>query len=181
MNNVLETDRLILRGWQDADAASLFKYAKDKRIGLSAGWLPHRDIAYSRAVIRTILIRPESYAICLKGGDNEPVGSIGLTFRTESGTEAELGFWVGYPYWGNEIAPEAAREMIRHGFEDIGLERIYCGYFKGNDNSKKVQQKCGFKFDHVDDSLYIPMLDEVRVEYINVITNDMWKKIFLSY
>ncbi len=180
MQKILETDRLILRGWRDEDAASLFKYASDDRIGPRAGWLPHKDVNYSRAVIRTILNRPETYAICLKGGGNEPIGSIGLTSKSEYISEAELGFWLGYPYWGKEIVPEAAKEMIRHGFEDMGLDRIFCGYFQGNDNSRRVQQKCGFEPHHVEPNREIPMLDEVRVEYINFITKSMWKSKILT-
>ncbi|MBQ9589710.1 MAG: GNAT family N-acetyltransferase [Butyrivibrio sp.] len=177
MRMILETDRLILRGWEDSDAASLFKYASDSRIGLSAGWLPHADIKYSRAVIRAILSREETYAICLKGNANEPIGNIGLNLKGSPKRpllqgEAELGFWVGHPYWGRGIAPEAVKEILRHGFFDLGLKRVYCGYFKGNDNSKKVQQKCGFKFHHIENETYIIMLDETRVEYINVITNN---------
>ena len=146
---ILETERLLLRGWKDEDASSLFKYASDKRVGPSAGWLPHRDENYSRAVIRTIFAGPETYAICLKGREDEPIGSIGLTLegsteRPLAAGEAELGYWVGVPFWGRGIATEASAEMIRHGFEDLGLKRMFCAYFQGNDRSKRVQEKCGF-------------------------------------
>ena len=146
MGIVLETERLILRGWRDEDADSLFKYASDERIGPAAGWIPHRDVSYSRAVIRTIFAKDEVYAICAKGNAKEPIGSIGLTLegspeRPLKSLEAELGYWVGVPYWGQGIATEAAMEVLRHGFEDLRLKRVYCGYFQGNTKSKKVQMK----------------------------------------
>lgn len=177
---ILETERLILRGWRDDDAASLFKYAKDERIGFWAGWLPHSNERYSRAVIRTVLCKKETFAICLKGTD-DPIGSIGLTLSGSDQSpllehEAELGYWVGVPFWGRGIATEAAKEMLRHGFEDLELRQIYCGYFQGNNRSKNVQQKCGFKFHHTNEKSQVIMLDETRVEHINSISAEDWRR-----
>jgi RimJ/RimL family protein N-acetyltransferase len=178
---MLETERLILRGWRDEDAPSLFKYASDERVGPVAGWLPHKDVAYSRAVIRTIFASRETYAICLKENGNEIVGSIGLTLegspeRPLDDGEAELGYWVGVPFWNRGIATEAALEMLRHGFEDLGLRRVLCGYFQGNHRSERVQQKCGFSFHHTSYFSEVPMLGEVRTEHINAITVHDWEK-----
>ena len=179
---ILETERLILRGWRDDDAASLFKYAKDERVGPPAGWLPHKDVKYSRAVIRTILSKKETYAICLKGTD-EPIGSVGLILdgspeRPLEDRQAELGYWVGVPFWGQGIATEAAKEMIRHGFEDLKLSTIFCGYFQGNNKSKKVQQKCGFTHHHTNTMSRVIMLGETRIEYINSISFEDWRMRF---
>ncbi len=183
---ILETNRLILRGWRDEDASSLFKYASDKRVGPMAGWLPHRDVNYSRAVIRTIFAEPETYAICLKGQEDEPVGSIGLVMkgspeRPIGDHEAELGYWVGVPFWGQGIATEAAREMIRHGFEDLSLNKIICCYFQGNDRSKKVQQKCGFRYCRTNEESKVIMLGETRIEHINLLTFSEWENIKKSH
>ncbi|WP_026651655.1 GNAT family N-acetyltransferase [Butyrivibrio proteoclasticus] len=177
---VLETDRLILRGWLDSDADSLFKYAQDERIGLNVGWEPHKNAAYSRAVIRTILSTKESYAICLKGNGNEPIGSVDLTFADRSvkelsQNEAELGFWVGVPFWDQGYATEAVREMLRYGFEDLELTTIYCGFFTGNHKSERVQEKCGFKYHHTNESVYITMLNENRQEQVNFLTREDWR------
>ena len=179
-SGILETERLILRGWSEDDAPSLYKYASDGRVGPAAGWVPHTGVDYSRAIIRTVLAKDEIYAICLKGGNDEPVGSIGLTFKDcgdgkKSYREAELGYWVGVPYWGQGIATEAANEVLRHGFEDIGPDKIYCAYFSGNELSKRVQDKCGFRPHHVDENCKVPMLGEVRTEYINLLTRAQWE------
>ena len=88
--------------------------------------------------------------------------------------EAELGYWVGVPFWGRGIATEAGKELIRHAFRDLGLTRIYCGYFEGNEKSKSVQKKCGFKPHHVDVAVYIPQLEETRVEFINYLDKSEW-------
>ena len=177
---VLETKRLILRGWRDEDAPSLFNYAKDERVGPVAGWLPHKDIAYSRAVIRTIFSGPETYAICLKERNGEPIGSIGLTLEgsperpLEEGA-AELGYWVGVPFWGMGIAPEAAEVLIKRGFADLGLDRIYAGYFLGNNRSKRVQEKCGFTYHHTNEKSRVIMLGQTRIECINCLTCSSWE------
>ena len=176
---ILETDRLILRGWSDKDAPGLFKYARDERVALSCGWLPHKNEAYSRAVIRTVLSRDEQYAICIKGKEDSPIGSIGLSFieipgRNRSDKEGELGFWVGVPFWGNKIAPEAARELMRHGFEDLGLEGIYCAYFEGNERSRRVQVNLGFTYHHTNTESRVPMLGETRTEYVNLMSKQQW-------
>ena len=62
----LQTKRLILRGWQENDAASLYKYAQNPNIGLIAGWLPHTSIEESREIIKTVLSADETYAVVLK-------------------------------------------------------------------------------------------------------------------
>ncbi len=178
---ILRTRRLILRGWRDEDAPSLFKYAKDERIGPIAGWLPHQSVAYSRAVIRTVFAGRETYAICLKDRAEEPIGSIGLTLegspeRPLGEAEAELGYWVAVPYWGRGIATEASREVLRHAFEDLDIDRVFCGYFDGNTRSEAVQLKCGFSFHHTNEKSPVPMLREVRVEHINVLTRSDWNR-----
>ena len=169
-----------MRGWRDDDAPSLVKYAKDIRVGSPAGWLPHKDEAYSRAVIRTVLAKHEIYAICLKAMDEEVIGSIGLTLE---GTEerpleswsAELGFWVGVPFWGQGIVTEAAKEILRHAFEDLCLDKVYCAYFDGNERSKRVQEKCGFTYHHTNPKTRVLQFDETRIEHVNVITFEQWR------
>ena len=52
---MLETQRLILRKWNDTDADSLFEYAKDPDVGPIAGWSPHKSITESLDVIRNVL------------------------------------------------------------------------------------------------------------------------------
>ena len=62
----LETDRLILRPWEEGDAQSLYEYAKDDAVGPAAGWPPHRSVAESLNVIQNVLTGPQCYAICEK-------------------------------------------------------------------------------------------------------------------
>ena len=178
---MLETQRLILRKWNDTDADSLFEYAKDPDVGPIAGWSPHKSITESLDVIRNVLNGKECFAICEKGSE-KAIGAIelilnGHTDITENDTECELGYWLGKPFWGRGYMPEAAREIIRHGFEDIGMTTIWCRYFDGNQKSKRVQEKIGFIYHHTCEAVPVPLMNEVRIEHTNVLTREHWEEI----
>lgn len=177
----LETDRLILRPWTESDAEELYRYAKDPDIGPIAGWPPHTSVEDSREIIREVLSASETYAVVLKE-TSKPVGCVGL-FRDKEGNiplaedEAELGYWIGKPYWGQGLVPEASHELIQHGFEDLGLTGIWCGNFEGNDKSERVQEKLGFKYVRTDEDVRCKLLDETRTLRISYLPKERWEAI----
>ena len=139
---MLKTERLILRRFEESDAENVFEYAKDPAIGPIAGWPPHKSASESLDVIRNVFSAAECYAVCLKE-DGKAIGAIelklnGHTDMTDRDDECELGYWLGRPFWGQGIMPEAAREMLRHAFEDLGMQNVWCGYYDGNTKSKRV-------------------------------------------
>ena len=141
----LVTKRLILRAWQESDAESLYKYAQNPAIGPVAGWPPHTSVEDSLNVIRTVFAAPETYAAVLKE-TGEPVGSIGVMFgdglhsaAMQKG-EAEIGYWIGKPYWGQGLIPEALRCLLKRCFEDLGMTAVWCGYYDGNVKSRRVME-----------------------------------------
>ena len=166
----METERLILRPWCEDDAESLFAFAKNPAVGPIAGWPSHTSVENSREIIRNVLAVNETYAVCLKT-DNKAIGSIGLMIGTQSNldlpeTEGEIGYWIGVPFWGQGLIPEATRELIRHAFADLHLETLWCGYFDGNEKSKRAQEKCGFKYHHTNKDIYWKLTDDIRTEHI---------------
>jgi RimJ/RimL family protein N-acetyltransferase len=169
---MLTTKRLNLRPWQKSDAEELCKYASNPDVALPAGWTPHTSPEYSREIIQTVLSAPEIYAVILKE-TNLPIGSIGFM---QNKNEAELGYWLGVPYWGQGLIPEAANELIRHGFEDLNLDTIWCGYYEGNEKSKRVQEKCGFTFHHIEHDKPCRNLNERRTEYVTRLTKTEWRE-----
>ncbi len=176
----LTTERLFLRPWCAEDAPSLFRYASDPDVGPIAGWPSHQTVEESKRVILRVLSAPECYAICLKE-DNAAIGAIelmlnGHTDLTEKDDECELGYWIGKPFWGNGYVPEAAREMIRHAFEDLQMSVIWCGYFDGNTKSKRVQEKCGFTYFRTTNDVEVPLMNEVRIGHTNILTKEQWMK-----
>lgn len=175
---ILETERLVLRPWEEGDAEELYRYAKDPAVGPIAGWPPHESVEGSREVIRDVLSAEETYAVVLRE-TGKPVGSVGLLFG-ENGTvpvpegEAELGYWIGVPYWGRGLIPEASRELIRHAFDDLGLSGIRCGSYEGNANSQRVQEKLGFVFDRWERNLPCELLGETRNARMSYLSRERW-------
>ena len=177
---ILETDRLMLRPWVEDDAEELYKYAKDPDVGPMAGWPVHTSVEKSREIIRSVLSAPETYAVCLKE-TGKPVGSIGL-HRNDLATqddEYELGYWLGKPYWGQGLIPEASREVLRYAFEDLGMNRIWCGYYDGNEKSRRVQVKLGFEYQRRTEGIEVKLLNEVRTGHSNLMTKERWQKVEL--
>ncbi len=175
---LLETERLILRPWEERDAEDLNLYASDPDVGPAAGWPAHRSVEESREAIRTVLSGPEDFAVCLKN-ENRPIGSVSLhlnghTDLTERDDECELGFWIGKPFWGQGLIPEAAGEVLRHAFEDLGMEKVWCGYYDGNAKSKRAQEKLGFLYQWTTEDVDVPRMGEKRRGHVNLMSRDRW-------
>ncbi len=175
----LETKRLILRRWEESDAQDMYTYAKDPDIGPIAGWPAHQSVEESRYIIKNVFTGEEAYAICLKT-DGRAIGAIelklnGHTDMTDKGDECELGYWLGKPFWGQGIMPEAAGEMLRHAFEDIGMTKVWVGYYEGNTKSKRVQEKAGFRYQWRSEDLDVPLMHEKRTGYVSSMTKDQWE------
>lgn len=177
---ILETERLILRRWEESDAEDLYKYASNPDVGPIAGWPPHQSLDESKDVIKNVLNGKEAYAICLKE-DGKAIGAIelklnGHTDMTEKDDECELGYWIGKPFWGQGIMPEAANELLRHAFEDIGMSKVWCGYYEGNIKSKRVQEKVGFKYQWTSEDIDVHLMHEKRTGHVNALTKEEWLK-----
>ncbi len=173
MSNTFETERLILRPFEESDAESIFEYAKDDRVGPIAGWPVHTSVENSREIIRDVLAVTETYAICLKE-DNRAIGSVGLMIGEKSNlgigeNEGEIGYWIGAPFWGQGLVPEAVMAIIGHAFDDLNLESLWCGYFEGNEKSRRCQEKCGFAYHHTSRDIYWELMDDIRTEHVTVL------------
>lgn len=177
---ILETGRLILRRWEEADAEELYQYAKDPAVGPIAGWPPHTSVENSREIIRDVLTAPETYAVVLKE-TGKPVGSIGIMFGKNGNApmgeqEAEIGYWIGVPYWGQGLITEAVRELLRRCFEDLNCTAVWCGYYDGNLKSKRVQEKCGFRYHHTEKDKLCELMGDIRTEHFTYLTKENWEK-----
>ncbi len=178
MGTFIETERLLLRRWNESDAGDLYKYAGDPDVGPIAGWPAHQSIDESRDVIRNVLNGKEAYAICLKE-DGRAIGAIelklnGHTDLTDRDDECEMGFWLGKPFWGQGIMPEAVKEMLRHAFEDLEMSKVWIGYYEGNTRSKRVQEKCGFRYQYRSENVDVPLMHEKRTGHVSLMTRMEW-------
>lgn len=175
---MLETKRLLLRPWELSDAENLYKYAKDPMIGPMAGWPVHTSVDNSAFIIKSVLSAPETYAV-VSNETQCAIGSIGLMIGKASDLaqneqEAEIGYWIGVPFWGQGLIPEAAQEIIRYAFEELDIKILWCGYFEGNVKSKRAQEKCGFHYHHTIFNKECVLLDEVRNECVTRLTKEDW-------
>lgn len=178
MKERLYTARLVMRKWEEPDAANLYEYARNPEVGPIAGWPMHESMEYSKMAIREYLSIPGTYAVCLRE-ENAAIGSVGLLFGENSNLvtnekEAELGYWIGVPFWGQGLIPEACREILRYGFEELGLTKIWCAYFNDNIKSKKVQEKIGFLYSHTNENIYWELMDDYRTEHVYCMTRERW-------
>lgn len=175
---MLTTERLILRPWEESDAAELYRHASSPEVGPIAGWPPHTSVDNSREIIRNVLSAPETYAIVWKE-TGLPIGSIGLkmgdmTDLTDRADECELGYWVGTAYWGQGIMTEAVQRIIRYAFEELGMSKLWCAYYDGNLRSKRVQEKCGFTYQWTTEGLEVPLMHEIRTGHVKAMTKQDW-------
>ena len=121
---------LILKRFNVRYALELFSLAKNFNISYPCGFLPHRNVEDSKNIIVNVLQKPGIYAIFLKE-KNVLVGCINLKFKDSSNlavknSEAELGFWIGEPFWGNGFSSEACVLILEYGFLELNLIfRVY--------------------------------------------------------
>ena len=170
------TARLMLRPFRESDAADLYAYAADPRVGPVAGWPVHTSVENSREIIRTVFSSPNVFAVADRES-GRVIGSAGFVgeHRTElPGPDDEIGYALNPEFWGRGLMPEAVRELLRYGFEDLGLETIWCNHYDGNENSRRVIEKCGFRprFSQWTD---VPLLREERLTHFYALTKGEWQ------
>lgn len=145
----LTTERLRLRAFRPADADRVTALAGEREIARNTLNVPHpyerRDAEEWIAAHRGQMERREAatFAITLLG---EPVviGAVGLIL--DAGNDAaELGYWIGKPYWGRGYASEAARAVVAWGFRELELNRIHASHFPRNPASGAVLRKIGMR------------------------------------
>ncbi|MGN0658146.1 MAG: GNAT family N-acetyltransferase [Emergencia sp.] len=148
----LETERLTLSMFTPDDAEDVYEYAKNPNVGPPAGWAPHGSVEESRQVIEEIFMPPEAWAVRIKNpdGSRSPVkGVIALEpdrLRPEANSR-ELGYNLAEDCWGKGYMTEAAKEVIRFGFEELGLDQIGICTSRTNRRSQRIIEKCGFTYE----------------------------------
>lgn len=169
----LATARLRLRPFVDSDAADLYEYAQDPRVGPIAGWQPHKSVEESREIIRTVFSAPNVFAV-VDRASGKVIGSAGFVdcHRGElPGSDDEIGYALNPAFWGRSLIPEAVRELVRYGFAELKLNTIWCNHYDGNQKSKRVIEKCGFayRFSREED---VPLMGERRLTHFYAITKE---------
>jgi RimJ/RimL family protein N-acetyltransferase len=148
---ILTTDRLTLRPFAPADAPAVERMAGAFEVADTTLTIPHPYPTGGGALwIATHAPSWEvgelaTYAVTITG---ELVGAISLTFAVAH-RRAELGYWIGVPFWGRGLATEAAHAVIAMGFERLDLNRIQAMHLTRNPASGRVMQKAGMALEGV--------------------------------
>jgi [ribosomal protein S5]-alanine N-acetyltransferase len=146
----LETQRLFLRAFNSNDAPTVEQLAGRREIADTTITIPH---PYSQAQAREWIMgnaksrtdgRGATFALELKT-DRVVIGAAGLRDMSPEHLHAEMGFWIGVDWWGQGYATEAAQQLLRYGFEELKLNRIYAFHMVRNPASGRVMQKIGMK------------------------------------
>ena len=144
MPAVLETERLTLREFSESDIAELVPLIGAREVAATTLRIPHPYREEHAREYLAMVAKENELRLGIRLRDGALIGGIGL-HPEASHERAELGYWIGVPFWGNGYATEAARAVLRHGFEKIKLHRIFASHFEGNMASANVLKKIGMR------------------------------------
>lgn len=147
----LNTERLILRPFSQDDAPAVFELVRAREIadttlaiphpyetGMAENWIGTHQEGFDKG-------EAVHFAIILRHS-GELVGAVGMLIEPKH-SHAEIGYWVGVPYWGRGFCTEAVSSVLKYGFEERDLNRIYATHFMRNPASGRVMQKNGMVYE----------------------------------
>ena len=145
----IETDRLILRPWRESDLEDFYEYARVEGVGQMAGWLPHKSMEESKTILGFFIQDKKTLALELKES-GKVIGSIGLEdidFPDKPDLQGrEIGYALSKSYWGRGLMPEAVKAVMDHCFTALRFDWLTCDHFAWNGQSRRVIEKCGFRY-----------------------------------
>lgn len=143
----LRTARLELGPYSEADIAELLPLVGRREVAATTLRIAHPYTEQDARSFLALAQEPDKIWLSVKLlSDMRQLGGIGLRLD-EQHQHAELGYWLGVPYWGQGYATEAGREMLRYGFEDLHMHRIFASHFKHNPASGGVLKKLGMRYE----------------------------------
>lgn len=153
LDPVIRTARLLLRPLRERDVDDLWPTVSDPAFPLMMSWSAHTERretvefihgqaeAFARGVAMTSALEHEGRAVGCISLDGIRWG-LGA-WRVD---RAELGYWLAPALWRRGLMTEAARAVMRFAFEALGLHKLTVGCVAENDGSRRVIEKCGFRF-----------------------------------
>ena len=143
----LETPRLRLCPYSESDIPELLPLIGTSDVAATTLRIAH---PYTESDARAFLVlakEPDKIWLSVKlRSDGRQIGGVGLRLDQQH-QNAELGYWLGKRYWGQGYATEVGREMLRYGFEDLKMHRIFASHFKHNPASGRVLKKLGMHYE----------------------------------
>ncbi len=181
----LETERLVLRDWEQADLSDLVEGLNDLSVSRWLAFVPH-PYTEKEAQLWIDFCTASSqspgertvyeFAIELKS-EKKVIGGVSLTRISPAHGTAGGGIWLNAQYQGHGLGREGFAEKIRFAFEDLNLRRLDNGFFKGNSVSLAMQERFGYKLEGERRRAYLCMADgELKDECITGLLIEEWKK-----
>ena len=145
---ILETERLLLRGWSLDDLDDLYEYAKNMSVGEMQGWKPHESKEESLVALRSFIVDDERWAIVLKE-NSKVIGSIKLSPDENRGRyyAKYVSYVLSADYWGKGYMTEALSQIIKYVFEEMNIDLLSAFHYPHNTRSKCVLERCGFQYE----------------------------------
>lgn len=149
----LETERLLLRPWQQSDLNDFYAYASVDGVGQRAGWLPHQSKEESQRILDSFIKGKNEFALVEKAS-GKVIGSLGLESaerqeikeKLQNKRGREIGYVLSKDYWGRGLMTEAVKRVIKYAFEEQRWDFLICGHYLENSQSRRVIEKNGFHY-----------------------------------
>ena len=174
---VFETERLLVRDWEEKDAEDLFAYAQDSEIGPPAGWEPHQSLEDSREYLAKVTPGVE---MCIELKETgRVIGALGLHrdhYRPHGIESRSIGYVLSRDYWGRGIMTEAVRGLLDYAFTVLGLAIVTVQHSGENDRSRRVAEKCGFVREGILREAFRPVIGRGMLDtWVYSMTEEEWK------
>lgn len=147
---ILNTERLVLRPWRQADLQDFYEYASVDGVGQMAGWLPHESIETTQMILDCFITHKKTFALDIGG---KVIGSLGIeSYKEDEFPELDtlcgrsIGYVLSKEYWGRGLMPEAVKAVIDYLFREEKLDFLIISHYSFNNQSRRVIEKCGFLY-----------------------------------
>lgn len=183
----IESDRLILREWEDNDISDLIEGLNNINVSKWTAYVPYpyteSDAEKFLAYTKTLNYKSDNIelAVVLKE-NNKVIGGTAISSINKKDGTAGGGIWLNEKYHGKGYGTEAFYTKIKYAFEELGLRRMENGYFSGNNASKKMQIKLGFKEEGIRRKKFLCLATNEYVdEFITGLLKEEFKAIKNSF
>ena len=142
----MDRPEFTLRPWRETDLPSLVKYANDPTVaGNLMDTFPHPYTEDDgKAFLQRFMANDPQLVLAIEV-DGEAAGAVGIHPQGDVyRRNAELGYWLAEPYWGQGIITRAIQQMVDYGFQNWAINRIFARPFGTNLGSQKALEKAGF-------------------------------------
>jgi ribosomal-protein-alanine N-acetyltransferase len=181
MDFELKTERLILKRPTREDCRMLMMAIGDPKVAATTLNIPHPYSLDDAVSWIEGVNDPEKQKVSLDlsiflADTGELIGGVGLSSINHTHHKAELGYWLAVDHWNKGIATEAAARVIRYGFEELNLERIYAICFVTNPASARVMEKIGMVYECLARHEFVKNGEFVDFHHYAILRSD-WKKL----